>query len=107
MSSSELKRVYQGIKSEYEATTRIVPNQATQLLRYSGLMNETQYFSAKDCPCGKNTPKMKGLLRTYDFDGSPEDLAVPAAIETNQVEGPGDVSGFHLRLPDGCEVVGK
>ena len=107
MSSSELKRVYQGIKSEYEATTRIVPNQATQLLRYSGLMNETQYFSAKDCPCGKNTPKMKGLLRTYDLDGSPEDLAVPAVIETNQAERTGDISGFHLRLPDGCEVVGR
>lgn len=107
MSSSELKRVYQGIKSEYEAMTRIIPNQATQLLRYSGLMNETQYFSAKDCPCGKNTPKMKGLLRTYDFDGSPEDLAVPTVVETNQVERTGDISGFHLRLPDGCEVVGE
>lgn len=107
MSSSELKRVYQGIKKEYEATMRIIPNQATQLMRYSGLMNETQYLSARDCPCGKNTPKMKGLLRTYDFDGSPEDIAVPTIIETNQVERAGDVSGFHLRLPDGCEAVGR
>ena len=46
---------------------------------------------------------MKGLKRTYDFDGHPVDLERPSVLEDAISES--DVSGYHLRLPDGCAMV--
>ena len=103
LSSQQLESLREGVNAEYSESSRLVPNQATQLLRYSGLMNETQYFASVPCACGKNTAKMKGLNRTFDFDGSPADLQRPVVLE-DKVSQP-DVSGYHLRLPDGCAMV--
>tara|TARA_Y100000310_G_scaffold139131_1_gene138361 strand:- start:15297 stop:16706 length:1410 start_codon:yes stop_codon:yes gene_type:complete len=98
----ELMAVAIGIEQEYQAASVIVPNQATQLLRYSGLMNETRYLAAEACGCGKTTPKFVGLNRTHDFDGKPEDLVRPRVVVAG-VDRP-DASGYELGLPDGCEV---
>jgi hypothetical protein len=103
LGAQELASLREGVEAEYTASNHLIPNQATQLLRYSGLMNETQYFDPGDCPCGKSTPKMKGLIRSYDYDGNPADLLRPVVLaeKTPQAQ----VSGYHLRLPDGCAIV--
>lgn len=103
LSSQELESLRQGVNAEYSESSRLVPNQATQLLRYSGLMNETQYFAPAQCACGKNTAKMKGLTRIHDFDGSPADLQRPIVLEETLSKS--DISGYHLRLPDGCTII--
>ena len=103
LNSEELESLRQGVNAEYLESNRLVPNQATQLLRYSGLMNETQFFAPAQCSCGKNTAKMKGLNRTHDFDSSPADLERPVVVEETVARS--DISGYHLRLPDGCAIV--
>jgi hypothetical protein len=66
-------------------------------------MNETRYYAPQPCACGKHTAKLEGLIRTYDYDGRPEDLERPTVLEEMLSEP--DVSGYHLRLPDGCAIV--
>jgi hypothetical protein len=103
LSCGELDSLAEGVRTEYRQSSRLVPNQATQLLRFSGLMNETQYFAPAACPCGKTTAKVRGLIRSYDYDGSPQDLLRPVVLETEMPAA--DISGYRLGLPDGCAIV--
>jgi hypothetical protein len=102
-SSESFAHVHNGIAAECAEANRLIPNQATQLLRYSGLMNETEYLAPHRCGCGKATPKMIGLRRTHDFDGHPADLHMPVVVEERAPVT--ELSGYQLRLPDGCEIV--
>lgn len=86
---------------EYLDSCKIVPNQGSQLIQYSGLMNESTWFTPEECGCGKNAKKFQGLERSYDFDGNPDDLIQDQNVDSTNRD---EVSTIKLQLPDGCAV---